>query len=135
MQATRILFEQIKEGKFRAFTSPVTVREISVAPRPVRDKLLALIKDYGVEVSTVDEEEVEFLMKRYMEQHIVPEEFEDDARHVAHATILKVDILVSLNLGHIVNEWSARKFNAVNLEEGYGILVIRSPEEAVYYGD
>lgn len=135
MQATRILFEQIKEGRFRAFTSPVTIREISVAPLLIRDKLLSLIKDYGIEIAGVDEDEVSSLVKKYMEERIVPEEYEDDARHVAYATILRVDTLVSLNLVHIVNEWSARNFSAVNLKEGYPSLVIRTPEEVIYYGD
>ena len=135
MQATRVLFKQIKEGRFRAFTSPVTIKEISAASELIRDKLLSLIKDYGIEVVSVDEDEISNLGRKYMEEYIVPEEYEDDTRHVAYATILKVDILVSLNLEHIANEWSARNFSAVNLKEGYSALVIRTPEEVIYYGD
>lgn len=70
-----------------------------------------------------------------MDENIVPEEFEDDARHVAYATILRVDILISFNLEHIANEWRARKFNAVNLKEGYSTIIIRTPEEVIHYGD
>lgn len=135
MEATKILFEQIKSGLFRALTSPLTIREISVAPNFIRDKLLALIRDYGVEVVGADENEVDFLAKKYVTEKIVPEEFINDARHVAFASILKVDILVSFNFEHIVNEWNVRKFNAVNLKEGYYTLVIRTPEEVIHYGD
>lgn len=132
--ATRVLFEQIKSGMFKAFTSPVTIRELSDAPESIRYKLLALVKDYNIEVVNVDEKELESLVKGYMDEHIVFEEFEDDARHVAFATIFKVDILVSFNLEHIANEWSTRRFNAVNLKEGYSTIVIRTPEEVIHYG-
>lgn len=135
VKATKTLFKQIKTGMFEAFTSPITVRELSAAPRNISDKLLTLIKDYDVQVVNVDEQELEILVKKYMSEEIVPKEFEDDARHVAYATLLRVDILVSFNLEHIVNEWSARKFNAINLKEGYSALVIRTPEEVIHYGD
>ncbi|MEW6041361.1 MAG: PIN domain protein, partial [Elusimicrobiota bacterium] len=58
----------------------------------------------------------------------------NDARHVAYATCLRVDILVTFNLEHMANEWSARKFNSVNLKEGYSTLTIRTPEEVIHYG-
>ncbi len=134
-KATKILFEQIKGGLFEAFTSPLTIKELSAAPEAVKNKLLALIEDYGVKVIDIDGDELESLVKQYMNERIVPEEFEDDARHVAYATILRVDILVTFNLEHIANEWSARKFNAVNLKEGYSAIIIRTPEEVIHYGD
>jgi len=134
-KATKILFEQIKGGLFEAFTSPLTIRELSAAPEAIKNKLLALIEDFGVKIINVDEDELEGLVKEYMNECIVPDEFINDARHVAYAVILRVDILVSLNLEHIANEWNARKFNAVNLKEGYSQLVIRTCEEVIHYGD
>ena len=133
-KATKILFEQIKNGLFGASTSPLTIVELSVAPDSIRSKLLALIKDHNIKVVDVDENELGALVKRYMIEEIVPDKFINDARHVAFATILRVDILVSFNLEHIVNEWSARKYNAVNLKEGYSTIVIRTPEEVIHYG-
>lgn len=135
MESTRILFEQIKTGRFEAFTSPLTISELSDTPGPHRDKLLSLVKNFNVEVATVDQGELDNLSEKYVSENIVSDEFKDDARHVAYATILRVDILVSFNLEHIANEWSARKFNAVNLKEGYSPLVIRTPEEVIHYGD
>ncbi len=57
----------------------------------------------------------------------------NDARHVAYATLMRVDILVTLNFKHLANEGSMRRFNSVNLKEGYSTLVIRSPEEVIHY--
>ncbi len=133
MEATRKLFEQIKNKNFVAFTSPLTVKELSFAP--VKDNLLKLLKNYVIKVIDINGDELEELVKKYMAENIVPDEFINDARHVGYATILRVDILVSFNLKHIANEWSARKFNSVNLKEGYPALVIRTPEEVIHYDD
>lgn len=54
-----------------------------------------------------------------------------DALHVALATIGRVDVLVSWNFRHIVNLGKIRLFNAVNLEQGYGLIEIRTPREVL----
>lgn len=135
MEATRILFDQIKAGFFKPFTSPLTIKELSVAPNSIRNKLLALIKNYNIEIPDVDENQFRMLVEKYMFENIVPDEYINDARHVAFATILNVDILATFNLEHIANEWSARKFNGVNLKEGYSMIAIRTPEEVIHYGN
>lgn len=129
------LLHQVKEGRFVAFTSPITIQEIAELEGSLRGKLLKLIKDFNVQVVSIDEAEVEYLFKAYMREKIVPEDYEDDARHVAYATILRIDCLVSLNSQHLANEWSCRQFSAVNLKEGYNPIVIRTPEEVVFYED
>ena len=55
-----------------------------------------------------------------------------DALHVAMATVSGVDVLVSWNFKHIVNLGRIRLFNAVNLEQGYGLIEIRTPQEVLY---
>jgi hypothetical protein len=62
-------------------------------------------------------------------------EFAEDAEHVAYATVCRVDVLVSLNLRHLANEWAERRICAVNLREGYQVLSIRTPEEVLKYED
>jgi len=64
-----------------------------------------------------------------MELQIVSKNYYGDALHIAVATVLKVDVLVSWNFKHIVNLNRIKLFNSVNLREGYGILEIRSPKE------
>lgn len=113
------LLHQVKDEEFVGFTSPITVREIEKLESSLGERLLNLIKTFNVKVVSVDEAEVENLFKAYMQEKIVPKDYEDDARHVAYATILRVDCLVSLNLQHLANEWSCRLFSAVNLREGY----------------
>ena len=70
-------------------------------------------------------------MKKYMGQKIVSENYYGDALHIAIATVLRVDVLVSWNFKHIVNLDRIKQFNSVNLKEGYSILEIRSPREVI----
>jgi hypothetical protein len=51
---------------------------------------------------------------------------------VALASIGRSDVLVSWNFKHIVNLGRIRLFNAVNLEQGYGLVEIRTPKEVLY---
>ena len=55
-----------------------------------------------------------------------------DALHVALASVGRVDVMVSWNFKHIVNLNRIRLFNAVNLEEGYSLIEIRTPKEVLY---
>ena len=57
MQTTRKLFKEIKEGRFYAVTSPLSITELSRIPETYKETLLNLVKNYGVEVVNVDEEE------------------------------------------------------------------------------
>jgi len=76
-------------------------------------------------------EDMEKLAEKYLEQNIVSENFYNDALHIAVATVIGVDVLVSWNFKHIVNLNKIKLFNSVNLREGYNILEIRSPREVV----
>jgi hypothetical protein len=73
------------------------------------------------------------LAKRYVAEGIIPVQFVTDASHVACATVARVDVLVSLNLQHIANEWAARRVNAVNMDEGCPLVSIRTPAEVIRY--
>ena len=49
--------------------------------------------------------------------------------HIALATVVDADVLVSWNFRHIVNLARIRGYNSVNLRQGYPVLEIRSPLE------
>lgn len=65
--------------------SPMTQAEISRAPRDVQDILLELI-DHGCQVISETDESLD-LAEEYLRAGILPKTFEDDARHIAVATI------------------------------------------------
>lgn len=132
-EAAVALLEQVRLGILDAGTSPVTFHELEEAAEPPRSRLLALLD--VVRLLPADDTEVERLAAVYISERVMPEKYADDARHVAYATVSKADVLVSLNLRHLANEWTERKVGAVNLREVYQVLRIRTPEEVLRYED
>lgn len=57
-----------------------------------------------------------------------------DALHVALATVARADVSASWNPRHILNLSRIRLFNSVNMEQGYGLLEIRSPQDLLDNG-
>ena len=124
---TRKLFEKFKKGIYKPIISSHVIAELeNGAPNHVKENL----KTINYEEYIVNDEMLK-LAEKYMEQKIVSENYYSDALHIAVATVLGVDVLVSWNFKHIVNLDRIKLFNSVNLREGYGILEIRSPREVI----
>ena len=124
---TRKLFELLKKGVYRAVISAHTIAELDDgAPDDVKKNL----ENIDCEKHMVNEEML-ILSQKYMDENIVSKKYYGDALHIAIATVLSVDVLVSWNFKHIVNFNKIRLFNSVNLREGYGILDIRTPWEVI----
>jgi hypothetical protein len=73
------------------------------------------------------------LADKYISERVVGRSSLDDCRHIATATLNKVDYLVSWNFKHIVNVFRIIGYNAIILKNGYIRLDIRSPKEIVNY--
>jgi len=126
-EPTRTLFEAFRNGRYRAVISSHTMNELNNgAPDNVKENLAGI--DYEEHLIT---DEMRELTAKYMAEHIVSEQYQSDALHIAAATALRVDVLVSWNFKHIVNLNRIKLFNAVNMREGYGLLEIRTPEEVI----
>ncbi|MCL1817485.1 MAG: hypothetical protein FWG35_01050 [Spirochaetaceae bacterium] len=122
---TRKLFDKFKNGIYKPIISSHVIAELeNGAPDYVKENL----KTINYEEHSVNDEMLK-LAEKYMEQKIVSENYYADALHIAVATVIGVDVLVSWNFKHIVNLDRIRLFNSVNLREGYSILEIRSPRE------
>ena len=126
-EITQKLFEKLRNGVYKPIISSHVVAELdNGAPEHVKDNLKTI--NYEEYIVT---EEMEKLAEKYLEQNIVSENYYNDALHIAVATVIGVDVLVSWNFKHIVNLNKIKLFNSVNLREGYNILEIRSPREVV----
>jgi hypothetical protein len=124
---TKKLFGLLKKGVYQAVISAHAVAELdNGAPDNVKDNL-ETINPERHDISA----EMLALSQKYMAENIVSKKYYSDALHIAIATVLKVDVLVSWNFKHIVNLNKIKLFNSVNLREGYGILDIRTPLEVI----
>lgn len=93
-------FEQARQGRFTIVLSDVTLRELMPAPSSVR-KLTDSIPDAFLELVSLTEEH-DTLAQRYIQEGALTPKYESDAHHIALATILKVESLVSWNFKHMV---------------------------------
>jgi hypothetical protein len=80
-------------------------------------------------------EETMILADRYITEKVAGRTSLEDYRHIALATVNKVDVLASWNFKHIVNLVRIKGYNSVNLRQGYPTIEIRTPQELVNYGD
>ena len=129
-QAVTTLLKQVRDGQFNGLVCEWVIEELRCGDS-LQVPLLKLVRDYRVVVAELDEVEAETLASEYLKAGAIEAAWAMDARHVAAATLLEVDALVSLNLKHIVNTWRVREFNAVNLRLGYRMLTCTTPAEVI----
>jgi len=67
------------------------------------------------------------LARHYLAQKVVPNDYTDDARHVAVCSVARLDFLVSWNFKHLANVRRESGFNAVNVLQGYPPVRIVAP--------
>jgi hypothetical protein len=127
------LFDRFRKGLDTLVLSDLTLAELEGAPSEVR-KILQTVPEDVLEEVTFDEE-ASALAQAYLAAGVIGTAHVEDARHIATATVQRVDVLVSWNFKHIVNLDRIRGYNSVNLRLGYALLEIRSPQEVLRYGE
>jgi len=126
------LFAEFSSGKKRIVISDIVLLELEEAPEKVKG-ILTNVPEINIEYVFLNEESI-YLANAYLKEGVIFEDSLSDARHIAIATVERVDVLVSWNFKHIVNINRIRLLNSVNLKLGYPILEIRSPREVLYEG-
>lgn len=130
--ASTELFKRFRAGSLIAVVSDLTLFELGPAPAEVRGIMESIPpasrEDVMVTVGAAR------LAELYILAGVIGRARQGDARHIATATVHDVDILVSWNFKHIVNERRVHGYNAVNLREGRPLIEIRTPAEVIAYG-
>lgn len=126
------LFDEFTKGMKTLVISDVLLFDLEGAPMEVKNILKEVPTD-KIEYVSLNEESIT-LANAYVEEGAVAERSISDARHIAIATVERVDVLVSWNFKHIVNINRIRRLNSINLKLGYPVLEIRSPKEVLYEG-
>jgi len=132
-ETTKGLFERLENNEFVFIISDLLELELTGAPNNVR-KLLYQFSTDKFERVTLTEEAIQ-LADQYIIEKVVGKTSIEDCRHIALATINRVDILVSWNFKHIVNLDRIKGYNSVNHRLGYPMIEIRSPKDLIRYED
>jgi predicted nucleic acid-binding protein len=130
---TKLLFQRLENKEVIFVTSDLLFKELEKAPPSVK----YLLENYNKQSleTVIATDEVGELAEKYIEEKVVGRTSLDDCKHIALATINKVDVLASWNFKHIVNLERIKGYNGVNLKMGYSIIEIRNPKDLVYYGE
>ena len=125
------LFANFINGKDKMIISNIVLDELVKAPDIIRAQL-EKIPIENQEIITMNEE-METLANQYLSENVVPLHSTEDAQHIAIATVVNANVLVSWNFKHIVNLDRIQGYNSVNIKLGYPIIDIRSPKELIHY--
>ena len=128
---TQALFRRLKNKEVVFVISSVLDDELKNAPPHVQNLLKNYDNDCFERVELTPE--AERLADCYIAENVVGKTCVDDCRHIALATLNKVDVLASWNFKHIVNLTRIRGYNSVNMKKGCMTLEIRNPKELIDY--
>jgi len=106
--------------------SDLTIEELRQARSGLREKLLALTRNFKV-LSLTDE--MRKLAKLYVEEGVVSSKYFADALHIAAAVLGDADILVSWNFKHLVKRSTRLLVNYINARQGLRTIEILAPPE------
>jgi hypothetical protein len=132
-ESTIKLFERLNNDEIIFVVSDLLDLELINAPLHVREHLFQYPAEKFQRIELT--EEAIKLANIYIEEKVVGKTSLEDCRHIALATIYKVDVLASWNFKHIVNLDKIKGYNSINLRLGYSMIEIRSPKDLVNYGD
>ena len=132
-ETTKELFERLENNEIAFIISDLLELELTGAPKNVRELLYQFSRDKFERV-TLTAEAIQ-LADQYIIEKVVGKTSIEDCRHIALATINKVDVLASWNFKHIVNLDRIKGYNSVNYRLGYPMIEIRSPKDLIHYED
>lgn len=130
---TRALFQRLENNEIVFVVSDLLDLELLEAPERVRELIGKYAADKFERV-LLTEDAIQ-LADTYIIEKVVGKTSLEDCRHIALATINRVDVLASWNFKHIVNLDRIKGYNSVNLKMGFPMIEIRSPKDLLKYGN
>ncbi|MBD0331746.1 MAG: PIN domain protein [Chitinophagaceae bacterium] len=107
--------------------SEVNETELALAPQEVKE-IKDKIPGDCLQFLEIDDE-ADNLAQAYIKEKALSKASENDAYHIALASVNRLDCLISWNFKHIVNFDKIKMFHSIKIRLGYPIIDIRSPLE------
>ncbi|MDR2705627.1 MAG: PIN domain-containing protein [Planctomycetaceae bacterium] len=127
---TKPFWDAVINGQIKIIVSNILEDELEEAPEHVRTFFRDLPESQKEYVIVTQAAEI--LADKYIAANVVGHTSRDDCKHIATATLVNADVLVSWNFKHIVNIDRIRGYNGINLSLGYPPIEIRTPSEVIY---
>ena len=129
-EASQALIDAAKQGAVTLVVSDLVWDELTPAPQTVQRILEDPLLSHALE-EVEETEEASSLAHTYVNEGVLTKKSLDDARHIAIATIHRVNALVSWNRKHITRPERVLGYNAINLSLGYPEVSIHEPPEEI----
>ncbi|MDR0248893.1 MAG: PIN domain nuclease [Oscillospiraceae bacterium] len=128
MAQTRAFWEILKTGKYDAYISDVTIKELSRCAEPKRRELLALLGEIRYNYTeAAGNETAAAIAAEIKTLGVLPSKSESDRRHIAAAVCAGCHVIVSWNFEHIVNERTADALRILCFSRNLAPVVVRTP--------
>jgi predicted nucleic acid-binding protein len=128
---TKKLFDLIRAGKFKPYTSAYVIEELEDTEELDKlEKMKRLIEEYDITIIPANPE-AERLAGLYLAEGAVKATYVTDAYHIAMTTVNQLDFIVSMNFQHIVKKTTIEKTARINEREGYKKIGIYKPSEVI----
>ena len=124
-QITREWWETNRLG-FETYISTLVLEEAGEGDQLAAEKRLQALA--GMPVLTITNE-VETLVAAFIQLGPIPEEYVEDALHIAVAAVNGMDFLLTWNFTHINNAVMKRALIQITEQNGYECPIICSPDE------
>ncbi|MBC8453897.1 type II toxin-antitoxin system VapC family toxin [PVC group bacterium] len=124
-EETRCLWPKLL-SEFETYISALVYEEASVGDANAAQKRLDAIKPFPV-LDIDDESQV--LAETLLGGNAIPEEYPEDAMHIAIAAINGINVLVTWNFTHINNPFKRMMIRQIVENAGYQCPEICSPDE------
>ena len=96
------------------------------ATRELWPKLSAKYETY---ISALVYDEARTLAEKIISNKGIPEEFPEDALHIAVAAVNGIEVIITWNIGHLNNPFTRKKVRQIVESQGYICPEICSPDE------
>ena len=129
------LFNEIRTGKYEAYTSVYVIDELEdTKDANKRSNMLNLIKEYDITVLT-STDEAQYIADIYVKEGVIPATKRYDALHIAVSTVNNIDYIFSFNFKHINRIKTKSMTSIINLKEGFKPITIAVPAEVIEYAE
>lgn len=124
------LEEEVRRGKHEAYISEIVLIELSRAREPKLSRIQEVLRAIPLSELVFDER-AKMLSDKYLREGIIPRKYQEDAFHIAAASVHGLDAVISWNFRHIVRLKTKREVAGINLFLGYREIELYSPWEVV----
>ena len=125
---SKITVKWFKEeaNNFKILLSQITLNEINIGNYPYKEKVVKFALDFEILTTT---DEIRKIAEIYIDNYLMPRDFEGDAMHLAVASYYKIDFLLTWNCNHLANANKKQYIRILNTKLNLSVPEIITPLE------